>query len=68
MKKDVSELVPRYIVDLDIQHKKLFIKYDDGIVIEVKGIKWTKRTSYQSLLRLGATQGVRLYLQKTGQI
>ena len=68
MKKDVSELVPRFIVDLSIEHKKLFIKYDNGIVLEVKGIKWTKKTSYQSLLRLGAQQGVRLYLQKTGQI
>ena len=68
MKKEVSELVPRYIVDLDIQHKKLFIKYDDGIVIEVKGIKWTKKTSYQSLLRLGAQQGVRLYLKEICQI
>lgn len=68
MKKEVSELVPRYIVDLDIQHKKLFIKYDDGIVIEVKGVRWTKKTSYQSLLRLGAQQGVRLYLKETGQL
>lgn len=68
MKKEVSQIVPRYIVDLDILHKKLFIKYDDGIVVEVKGIKWTKKTSYQSLLRLGAQQGVRLYLQKIGQI
>ena len=68
MKKEVSELVPRYIVDLYIQHKKLFIKYDDGIVIEVKGIKWTKKTSYQSLLRLGAQQGVRLYLKEICQI
>ena len=66
--KDVSQIVPRYIVDLDILHKKLFIKYDDGIVVEVKGIKWTKKTSYQSLLRLGAQQGVRLYLKEIGQI
>lgn len=66
--KEVSELVPRYIVDLDIQHKKLFVKYDDGIVIEVKGVRWTKKTSYQSLLRLGAQQGVRLYLKETGQL
>lgn len=62
MKKDVSELVPRFIVDLSIEHKKLFIKYDNGIVLEVKGIKWTKRTNYYNLLNLGAKKAVTMYL------
>lgn len=60
--KDISELVPRFIVDLNIEHKKLFIKYDNGIVLEVKGIKWTKRTNYYNLLNLGAKKAVTMYL------
>lgn len=65
--KDVSQIVPRYIVDLDIKNHKIFIKYDDGMVIEVKDIKWTKKTSYHNLLKVAAQQGVRLYLQATNQ-
>lgn len=65
--KDISELVPRFIVDLDIQHQRLFVKYDDGVKLEVKGIKWTKRTNYYNLLNLGAKKAVTMYLNYLNQ-